>query len=208
MKAIGLTSGKLSVDQCVTAGSARDLRRMLACAAIANVAMIAASYVAIPIGAVPVTLQTFALMIICTSFGIGGAVGVSAWFAEACFGAPVTALGYGGLLGLAGGYIVGQALSALICCWAVERGFGRVGSLPVRAVSSGALIVLMELLVFSFGVVWLTAFGMSLRHAVFVGVMPFLIAELVKAAAAAPCIPLARRAVGTAVQPRRLAGAP
>src|SRR5690606_1179863 len=152
------------------------------------------SSIAIPVGPVPVTLQTFGAMI------AGGLLGARYGFASVLLAVGLAAAGLpifhgkGGLayvLGPTGGYIFSFPLAALLVGWASDRLFpGRVR--PARLTPSRLLLLFAAMIAFGvavpylFGVPWL-AFraDMGLAEAVAAGLVPFLPGDAAKAAAAA-----------------------
>jgi biotin transport system substrate-specific component len=83
------------------------------------------SQISIPIGPVPITLQT--LMVLLTAAILGsrwGAISVLVWIFLAAIGAPVLSGGTGGLgvlFGSTGGYIFGFLIAVFVVGWAIER---------------------------------------------------------------------------------------
>lgn len=85
----------------------------------------ASSWVSAPIYPVPMTLQTFAVLLAAGMAGarLGFAM-VMTWLAQAALGLPFLADGAGGLAPFSGptaGYLAGFALAALVCGWLVEQ---------------------------------------------------------------------------------------
>ncbi|MCH5583507.1 biotin transporter BioY [Shimazuella sp. AN120528] len=100
------------------------IRNMVLAALFA--ALIAISgQIAIPIGPVPITLQTMMVLLAGSILGSRwGAISVLVWILLAAVGAPVLSGGTGGigvLLGATGGYIFGFLLAAFLVGWVIER---------------------------------------------------------------------------------------
>ena len=155
-------------------------------AVLAGSAVLAASARAeIPMIPAPITLQTFALMVIAGLSGPRMTVGIVAlYLAEAAIGLPVLAGGAGGpaaLLGPTGGYLAGflpaGAAAALLA--------GRGRSVPVLA----AAFVVGHLMILAFGGAWLSLF-VGPRAAWVGGVAPFLIGSAIKTAMAVAVVKL------------------
>jgi len=142
--------------------------------------------VPLPFSPVPVTGQTFGVLLLGAS--LGGRRGFSAlllYLAEGAAGLPVFAPGgspgFARLLGPTGGYLLAFPAAAFVMGWFVGRArrrFWWVGALAAQS------LVLLS------GAAWLEALtGMGLGEAVRVGVVPFLPGELVKTGLLAVCLP-------------------
>ena len=153
--------------------------------------------VAIPIpgNPVPVTLQTFGVLV------VGGALGLkrggSATFlyvALGLVGLPFYAEGKGGLqviTGATGGYLIGFVLASSLVGRLAELGWDRRIGGALGATMLGSLVI------YAVGVPWLAVvLGISLVDAIVLGVVPFLLFDVVKAVAAALVFPAAWWVVG------------
>ena len=85
----------------------------------------AASWITAPMYPVPMTLQTFAVLLVA---GLGGArlaaASVITWLALAAIGLPLLADGAGGLEPFSGptaGYLAGMVIAAFVCGWLMEK---------------------------------------------------------------------------------------
>lgn len=140
----------------------------------------ASSYVSIPMQPVPVSLQTFAVLMVGALYGwrLGGLT-VLAWLLEAALGMPVLAGGKGGLapfFGPTAGYLLAFPLGAVLMGWLAARGWD--GSRPLRAF--GAML-LCTTLILLFGGAWLGAM-IGAAKGWQLGVLPFLVGDVVKSA--------------------------
>lgn len=152
-------------------------------------ALIAASSVlAIPIGAVPITLQTFAVLLAGAALGANrGFLAVLLYLAIGAIGLPVFAGGSAGLAPFAGptvGYLIGMPLAAWLTGFIVER-------LPRRSVATNALLIFVAaavanfLLVYGLGILGLAwRAGLSIGEAITIN-LAFIPLDLVKIALAA-----------------------
>ena len=145
------------------------------------IALSAQVAIPLPFTPVPVTLQTFAVILTGCLLGSGrGALAVIAYIAEGSFGLPFFSGGTAGiahLLGPTGGYLVGGVASAFVAGLLSER---RVAMRPAGLLLS---LVAADLVVFLFGVTWLGALT-GLEKAVALGFVPFVIGDALKIAAA------------------------
>jgi len=165
----------------MTSLASRDVRMLLA-GAVGVCLLTASSYVSIPVGPVPVTLQTLAVLLVGVVMGPrAGALTVISWLALALAGAPVLAGAAGGPLPFAGptaGYLASFPIAAFLA-----------GMLPRAASLSGHGLVLAGMvalhgLVLLLGWAWLSVLA-GPQAAFMAGVMPFLLGSLVKGALAA-----------------------
>jgi len=152
------------------------------------VAMAAAGRFSIPIGPVPITLQTYALFVLAGLFGGRLAlVIVAAWLACGAFGLPVLADGAAGwrvIWGYSAGFFVGMAAAAYVCGQAAPKAKGWI--------ALTALFVAGHAIVLAVGWGGLLA-TMSPRAAFDSGVLPFLPGAAAKSLAAALTVRLVSR---------------
>jgi biotin transport system substrate-specific component len=166
--------------------STRQLKRMVYAALMAALTA-AGACIAIPIGPVPIVLQNLFVMLAGLLLGgRWGLISIGVYLLAGAVGLPVFAGGTGGIgkfAGPTGGYLLGFAAAAYLIGILSERGRGRV-VVDVIAMVAGTAIV------YTFGVSWLKVVtGVSLSKAVAVGMLPFLVGDALKIAAA---IPIAR----------------
>lgn len=148
----------------------------------------ASSYVSIPMQPVPVSLQTFAVLMVGALYGwrLGGLT-VLAWLLEAAVGMPVLAGGKGGLapfFGLTAGYLLAFPVGAILMGWLAARGWD--GAHPLRAFLGMLLCTTLILLM---GGAWLAAM-IGAAKGWQLGVLPFLIGDVVKSALGAATLAL------------------
>ncbi len=145
------------------------------------IALSAQVAIPLPFTPVPVTLQTFAVLLTGCLLGSGrGALAVIAYIAEGSFGLPFFSGGTAGiahLLGPTGGYLVGCVASAFVAGLLSER--------KVTAKPAGLLITLVaaDLVVFVLGLAWLSVFT-GVGRAAALGFVPFIVGDALKIAAA------------------------
>lgn len=144
----------------------------------------AGAFLAIPIGPVPIVLQNFFVFLTGLLLGPRWALAsVSVYLAAGALGLPVFAGGTGGIgrfVGPTGGYLIGYLPAVWVIGWIAEAGRQRP-FLDLIGMICGALIV------YFFGVPWLKVLtGMSWTKALSVGMLPFLIGDALKIAAAVP----------------------
>jgi len=149
--------------------------------------------VPVPFSPVPVTGQTFAVLLVGSALGARrGAAAALAYLAEGCSGLPVFAGGAAGphvMLGPTGGYLAGFVLGALVCGTLAERGWDRRVSTTVASMVLGNVMILVP------GLLQLQAF-VGPDRVLAMGLVPFLAGDVVKIAIAAALLPLAWKWIG------------
>lgn len=140
------------------------------------------SIISIPVGEVPVTLQTFAVCLSGAMLGWKrGTLSVLIYILLGAVGLPVFAGmkgGVGVLAGPTGGYIIGFLLTALIIGLVSDKSGGRL--LPLTAAMAAGVLAC-----YAVGTVWFIAVTkMSVGASLMLCVVPFLIPDGVKIAAA------------------------
>ena len=165
--------------------STEQLKLMVYAALMATLTAVGA-YIAIPIGPVPIVLQNLFVML--AGLLLGGRWGLTSigvYLLAGAIGLPVFAGGTGGIgkfVGPTGGYLLGFAAAAYVIGLISQRGRGSV-IYDVFAMIVGTFII------YGFGVPWLKfVTGMSISKAAAVGMLPFLIGDGLKIAAAIPIV--------------------
>ncbi len=147
----------------------------------------------LPFSPVPVTGQTFAVLLVGALLGSRrGALALIAYAAEGAAGLPVFAMGRAGaavLFGPTGGYIFGFILAAWLVGLLAEKGWDRRFPTAVIAMSIGTAVI------FLFGASWLAPV-VGADKVLALGVMPFLPGALVKIVLAAALLPAGWKLLG------------
>lgn len=177
-----------SASLVVAAARPMPLLRQLFLVLAGSVVLSASSYVSIPLQPVPVSMQTFAVLMIGALYGwrLGGLT-VLAWLLEALAGLPVLAGGAGGLapfMGKTAGYLFAFPLGAMLMGWLAARGWG--GARPLRAFVAMFFCTTLILLI---GGAWLGVLIGAAKGWQF-GVLPFLVGDVVKSALGAASLAL------------------
>lgn len=141
------------------------------------------------LGPVDISLQTLAVLLIASAFGMRLAVAtLLLYMAQGAMGLPVfqsspeKGVGIAYMLGTTGGYLAGFVAMAAIAGWAADRGLDRN---PFRLF--GAFMA-AEVVMMAMGFAWL-ALLIGADKAWQFGVVPFIVPDLVKAALAASAVP-------------------
>lgn len=165
----------------------RTARRVIAVTAFVVATALAAQVrVPIPLTPVPLTLQTVLVLLSGALLGARlGAVSQLAYLGLGVAGVPVFAGGAFGLaylLGPTGGYLLAFPAAAFLVGTLARPGQrrGMVDALRlVAALAAGSLVILVS------GAAWLTALTGDLAGAVTLGIMPFLMGDVIKVSLAA-----------------------
>ena len=143
----------------------------------------------LPFTPVPITGQTFGVLL--TGALLGPRLGASAvllYLLEGSLGLPV----YASAAGAASyGYLAGFIPSVIMVGWLAERGWDRKPLTTALMMGYGSLVT------YSFGALWLSHFVGGFGNALMLGVLPFLIGDIVKSALAAALLPLGWHLLGS-----------
>lgn len=136
--------------------------------------------VQVPFYPVPMTLQTLAVLLICTIWGMPlGLLTVAAYLVEGALGLPVFAgtpqqgIGLAYLFGPTGGYLAGFLVAALLLGYGVRRGWDK-SLLPCFALMCAAIASIYLL-----GYLWLANL-IGYDKAFWAGIVPFILGDLLK----------------------------
>lgn len=139
----------------------------------------------VPFSPVPVTAQTFAVLMIGALFGAKrGGLCVLAYVAEGLAGLPVFAGGgstIAWVVGPTGGYLLGFVAAAVLVGYLAQRGWDRKIWTTVVAMVAGNICI------YAFGLLWLTI--LMVENKLAVGVYPFIVGDVVKVVLAALLLP-------------------
>ena len=145
-----------------------------------------AAQVVIPIGPVPITGQTFAVLLTGALLGSRlGAMAMIAYLIEGASGLPFFHGGNGGIqviLGPTGGYLVAFPAAAFITGAFAEHGWDKRFLSAAAAMAIGSVLILLS------GWAWLSQF-MPAVVAFRLGVMKFFIGDVIKIVLAAAVLP-------------------
>jgi biotin transport system substrate-specific component len=171
----------------VPGGLVRDLALVAGAASLTG--LCAQVAIPLPFTPVPISLQTFAVLLSAAALGptragaamglylVAGIAGVP-WFSEQNSGIGFPSFGY----------IIGFVLAAVLVGALARRGADR------SAAGTAALMVAGNLVIYAIGVPYLAlAIGVGLPEAIGLGVVPFLIGDALKIALAVGLLPAAWR---------------
>ena len=174
---------------------------LLVIGAAALTALAAQWEIHLPFTPVPVTGQTFAVLLTGAALGMTlGAAGQAVYVVAGAFGLPVYAGGEGGwdtasAQGSAG-YLIGFIFAAGFVGFMAERRQDRTFPTMFTAFIAGSFII------YAFGVAGLMILlDMTFSEAVVAGVVPFVLGDIIKAAAAGLLLPGAWKLLGEYPRP-------
>lgn len=137
------------------------------------------SWISVPIGSVPVTLQTLFVLLAGVVLHRYGVLPVALYILLGAIGLPLFHNGTAGLgviLGPTGGYLVGFVIAALVTGLVYET---KSAALRISGLVAGTLAI------YTCGAAWLVlSLGMGIVPAIMTGVLPFIAFDLIKAGAA------------------------
>jgi biotin transport system substrate-specific component len=171
----------------------RDVALVVAAALLT--ALCAQIRIPLPFSPVPLTGQTFAVLLTAAALGpVRGVVAQALYIALGLVGLPFFAGGESGWTyasGVTGGYLVGFLVAAAVVGYCARRGLDRSPLGTAVAFALGTLVI------YAFGVPWLAAVAdLSAAEALRSGALVFLPGDAIKAALAAGLLPAAWRLTG------------
>ncbi len=167
---------------------------LLVLAGTGVVAAAAQVSVSLPFTPVPITGQTFAVVLVGASLGaVRGIASLALYLALGIAGAPIYAHhahGWDVLVGASGGYIVGFVVASAVTGYLAERRWDRTFSSAVAAMLTGNVIIYLV------GLPWLAAvLNTNLEKTLELGLYPFVPGDVFKLYLAAALLPGAWRVV-------------
>jgi biotin transport system substrate-specific component len=167
-------------------------------AIVAGAGLVAAAAqvsIPLPFTPVPITGQTFAVVLVGASLGaLDGTAGLALYVLAGIAGAPVYADGSHGwavVTSATGGYLIGFIVAAALTGWLAERAWDRRFSSSVAAMLSGNVVIYLV------GLSWLAIeLDTSLEKTLELGLYPFIVGDLLKLYLAAALLPSAWKLLG------------
>lgn len=161
-----------------------------------------AAQIVIPMWPVPITGQTFAVLLVGTTLGaLRGALAMVLYIALGALGLPIFTEGSAGwqvIAGPTGGYLVGFVLAAFLTGWLAQRSWDR------KIVGAGVAFLAGTAVIYAVGLPWLSValgqlgypndLGATLQS----GLLPFVPGDILKAVAAGVLLPVTWKLVSRA----------
>ncbi|CAB4637068.1 MAG: biotin transporter BioY [Actinobacteria bacterium] len=190
-----LSARETLIDRVLPRSIATDIALVFGGAVLTAVA----AQIAIPMWPVPITGQTFAVLLVGAVLGASrGALSMITYFSLGAAGLPVfTGAAAGITFGTTFGYLVGFIAAAAVVGWFSQLNWHK------KVTGVLASFVIGNAVIYLFGLPWL-AFALNnlniasdFGSVVMVGLVPFLIGDAIKMALAAAALPLAWKYLGT-----------
>jgi biotin transport system substrate-specific component len=192
---IQLSARETLIDRVLPRSIATDIALVFGGAVLTAVA----AQIAIPMWPVPITGQTFAVLLVGAVLGASrGALSMITYFSLGAAGLPVFTGAVAGItFGTTFGYLVGFIAAAAVVGWLSQLNWHK----KVTGVLASFLVG--NAVIYLFGLPWL-AFALSnlnvasdFSSVMMAGLVPFLIGDAIKMALAAAALPLAWKYLGT-----------
>jgi biotin transport system substrate-specific component len=150
------------------------------------IALCAQIRIPLPFTPVPVTGQTFAILMVGSLFGSRqGGITLLFYLLLGAIGLPVFAGGEAGwqyIQGSTFGYLLAFPLAAMLTGWLAQRGWDRKVSMTILSMILGNVVI------YTFGVAWLSML-VGMQQAVVFGLLPFVVGDILKIGLAALALP-------------------
>lgn len=151
----------------------------------------------VPFQPVPMTMQTFVILVLGMAYGwqLAGAT-ILLYLAAGALGLPVFSgtpekgIGLAYMQGAVGGYLVGFLLAALACGFLAERGWDR------NVITTALAMLIGNVIIYVPGLLWLGSLYGWDKPILEWGLTPFILGDLTKLALAAAVLPLAWQLLG------------
>ena len=161
---------------------------ILVAAGAGLIALAAQISITLPFTPVPITGQTFSVLLVGASLGtLRGGASALLYLALGIVGLPVYASGASGwaqVTGASGGYLLGFVIAAALTGALAERGWDRRFSSSIGAMLTGSVVIYL------FGLTWLAhSLRTGLVDSLELGLYPFVPGDLVKLYLAAALLP-------------------
>lgn len=157
-----------------------------------SVLLIVSAKIKIPFYPVPLSMQTFVVLMIGMAYGWKlGTATILLYLMEGAFGLPVFSgtpergIGIAYMVGPTGGYLLGFLFAAALVGWLAERGWGH------KFMSTFGAMFLGNLLIYTFGLLWLGSVIGWDKPVIAYGLIPFVLGDLLKIVVATLLLPLA-----------------
>ena len=158
---------------------------------IGSILLAISSKIKIPFYPVPMTMQTFVVVLIGMLYGWKlGVFTVALYLFEGAIGLPVFASG-GGIAYLTGptaGYLYGMLFASVVISYLANLGFSKTYFKSLISLTIGSIII------FAIGIIYLGSI-IGYQKAVAVGLLPFIPSELFKVALAVALIPTIQKVI-------------
>ncbi len=150
-------------------------------AILGSIVLAISAKIAIPFYPVPLTTQTFVLLVMAMAYGWRlGTVTILLYLAEGMLGLPVFSgtpekgIGLAYMMGSTGGYLFGFVLATMLCGYLAERGWDRT------IATTGLAMLLGNVVIYIPGLLWLGILLGWDKPILAWGLTPFILGDLTK----------------------------
>ena len=187
----------MTLTEAVWSQSKNDIFYKTVLVVLGSALLALSSKFTVPFYPVPMTLQTFVVLVLGMAMGWRmAAATVLLYLAEGAAGLPVFAgspakgIGMAYMMGSTGGYLIGFLLAAPLCGWLAEKGWDR------NPLTTAGAMLLGNAVIYIPGLLWLGALVGWDKPILEWGFTPFLLGDLTKLALAAAILPLCWKIIG------------
>jgi biotin transport system substrate-specific component len=189
-----VTTSAVALPRTLVPQRSRLLDAVFVLGAAGLIALCAQISIPLPFTPVPITGQTFAVLLAGAALGtVRGSAGAGVYVLLGIAGAPVYAEhahGWSIVTGASGGYLVAYPLAAALVGYLAERGWDRSFSSAVGAMLTGNVVI------YAIGLPWLAVvLHTNLDKTLLYGLYPFVVGDLLKLYLAGAVLPAAWRLV-------------
>lgn len=190
---IQLSAGPALIDRVVSRSLVNDIALISSGAVLTAFA----AQLVVPMWPVPITAQTFAVLLVGSVLGASrGAISLIAYFSLGAAGLPVFSAASSLSFGPTFGYLVGFIAAAAVVGWLSQRGWHK------SAIGVIGSFAIANAVIYLFGIPWLAFVlgGLGIANdflsVAAAGLIPFVVGDIIKMALAAAALPLAWKYLG------------
>lgn len=193
MRAVDALAPRRTLAEAIIPGRSAAYHMVLVVLGSLLVVLSARVAIRLPFSPVPVTGQTYAVLLVGAALGSRrGVLSMLLYIVEGGMGLPFFAAGASGwtrVFGPTGGYLLSYVLAAFVVGWLAERGWDRRLGTCVLAMLAG------EIAIYLVGLPWLAAF-VGADRVLPLGLLPFVPGDAFKLLLASASLPIAWRLLG------------
>lgn len=190
---IQLSAGSALIDRVVSRSLVNDIALISSGAVLTAFA----AQLVVPMWPVPITAQTFAVLLVGSVLGASrGAISLIAYFSLGAAGLPVFSAASSLSFGPTFGYLVGFIAAAAVVGWLSQRGWHK------SAIGVIGSFAIANAVIYLFGIPWLAfvlgelGIANDFLSVAAAGLIPFVVGDIIKMALAAAALPLAWKYLG------------
>lgn len=189
MQALSLSQSD-TLTQALWPQKSNQWLRFMVFAISGSLALTISAKISIPALPIPFTLQTLVVLLLGFAYGPRmAAATVALYLMQGAMGLPVfqgtpeKGLGLAYMMGPTGGYLMGFLVAAVFCGYLAQKGWDK------RFSTMALGMVLGNLIIYAFGLAWLGSVIGWDKPIVQLGMMPFLLGDMIKITLAVALLP-------------------